>query len=115
MQLTCFYSCMYTCQYGHHFVFLIEFASGYALFDAHGMYEYPGFTTTFKIAEKYLNNNPFTLRAFYPFLSVGDALIQMKAICNCKRINEKVTIYIYMYIYIHVYIFSSSIPCVSFT
>ncbi|XP_063949128.1 uncharacterized protein LOC135146799 isoform X1 [Daucus carota subsp. sativus] len=74
--------------YGHHFVFLIEFASGYALFDAHGMYEYPGFTTTFKIAEKYLNNNPFTLRAFYPFLSVGDALIQMKAICNSTVTKE---------------------------
>ncbi|XP_074331547.1 uncharacterized protein LOC141668538 isoform X2 [Apium graveolens] len=69
-------------KYGRHIAFLFEFASGYALFDAHGMYEYPGFSTTFKIAEKYLNNNPFTLRAFYPFSSLRDALHQMKAICN---------------------------------
>ncbi|XP_074328713.1 uncharacterized protein LOC141666552 isoform X3 [Apium graveolens] len=75
-------------KYGRHIAFLFEFASGYALFDAHGMYEYPGFSTTFKIAEKYLNNNPFTLRAFYPFSSPGDALHQMKAICNSNVTKE---------------------------
>ncbi|XP_074329580.1 uncharacterized protein LOC141703661 isoform X3 [Apium graveolens] len=75
-------------KYGRHIAFLFEFASGYALFDAHGMYEYPGFSTTFKIAEKYLNNNPFTLRAFYPFSSLRDALHQMKAICNSNVTKE---------------------------
>ncbi|XP_074329617.1 uncharacterized protein LOC141667137 isoform X3 [Apium graveolens] len=75
-------------KYGRHIAFLFEFASGYALFDAHGMYEYPGFSTTFKIAEKYLNNNPFTLRAFYPFSSLRDALRQMKAICNSNVTKE---------------------------
>lgn len=35
-----------------------------------------------KIAEKYLNNNKFTHRTFYPFSSPGEALVRMKAICN---------------------------------
>lgn len=67
-----------------HYVFLFELALGYALIDARGMNKYPGVLTNFKIAEKYLNNNPFTLRAFYRFPSPSDALVQMKAICNCK-------------------------------
>ncbi|KAL8111671.1 uncharacterized protein LOC141666553 isoform X4 [Apium graveolens] len=75
-------------KYGRHIAFLFEFASGYALFDAHGMYEYPGFSTTFKIAEKYLIKNPFTLRAFYPFSSLYDSLHQMKAISNSNVTKE---------------------------
>ncbi|KAK1379880.1 hypothetical protein POM88_026624 [Heracleum sosnowskyi] len=67
---------------GRYYVFLFEFALGYALFDAREMNKYPGYITTFKISEKYLNSNPFTLRAFYPFSSPGDALVQMKAICK---------------------------------
>lgn len=75
---------MYICQYGLHYYLLFEFASGYALFDVHGMDKILDGVTTFKKADKYLSNNPFTLRAFYPFSSPGDALVQMKAICNCE-------------------------------
>ncbi|XP_017253132.1 uncharacterized protein LOC108223397 isoform X2 [Daucus carota subsp. sativus] len=71
-----------------HYVFLFELALGYALFDARGMNKYPGALTNFKIAEKYLNNNPFTLRAFYRFPSPSDALVQMKAICNSTVTKE---------------------------
>ena len=87
IQLTCISSMMYICQY----YFLFEFASGYALFEVHGMHKfhdewlkvYDHFTE-FEVAEKYINSNPFILIAFYPFSSPADALIQMKAICNCE-------------------------------
>ncbi|KAK1394785.1 hypothetical protein POM88_013841 [Heracleum sosnowskyi] len=75
--------------HGHsHFVFVFEFALGYALFDARGMRHYPGSITTYKIAEEYLNTSPFTLRAFYPFSSPAHALLQMKSICNSTVTKE---------------------------
>ncbi|KAL6493345.1 hypothetical protein OROGR_033104 [Orobanche gracilis] len=72
---------------GARIVFLFEFALGYALFDARGVDELPQ-NTTFEMAERYLNNNPFTLIAFYPFSSPADALVQMKAILNSTVTKE---------------------------
>ncbi|XP_017220386.1 putative rRNA 2'-O-methyltransferase fibrillarin 3 [Daucus carota subsp. sativus] len=77
------------------YYFLFEFASGYALFEVHGMHKfhdewfkvYDKFTE-FRVAEKYINSNPFILIAFYRFSSPADALIQMKAICNSTVTKE---------------------------
>ncbi|KAL6563203.1 snoRNP complex protein nop56 [Orobanche hederae] len=68
-------------QYGARMVFLFEFALGYALFDAHGANQLPKITT-YKIAEEYLDNDPFKLIAYCPFSSPREALFQMKAILN---------------------------------
>ncbi|KAL6537590.1 hypothetical protein OROMI_026124 [Orobanche minor] len=69
-------------------VFLFEFALGYALFDAHGVNQLPQITT-YKMAEEYLDNDPFKLIAYYPFSSPGEAaLFQMKAILNSAVTKE---------------------------
>ncbi|KAK1358838.1 hypothetical protein POM88_043312 [Heracleum sosnowskyi] len=62
--------------------FLFELASGYALFHAHGVDDLH--MANFDAHEKYINcpDQTFTLKAFHPFLSTADALVQMIAISN---------------------------------
>lgn len=69
--------------------YLFEFASGYALFYAHG--EENLCISNFKSHFKYISNfespekdinDIFTLKAFHPFSSTADALVQMNAISN---------------------------------
>ncbi|XP_017229281.2 uncharacterized protein LOC108204391 isoform X3 [Daucus carota subsp. sativus] len=70
--------------------FLFEFACGYALFEAHGVnelhlsnYHHP-LSLHFKSYEEYINrpHQTFTLKAFHPFSSTAEALVQMNAISN---------------------------------
>lgn len=77
-------------------VFLFEFALGYALFDAHGVNQLPE-TPNFKIADEFLNKDPFKLIAFYRFASPREALLQMKAILNCKCLYYIVCPFCIMY------------------
>lgn len=83
-------------QVGFTAYFLFEFACGYALFEAHGVNElhisnrkHP-LSLHFKSHEEYINrpHQTFTLKAFHPFSSTADALVQMNAISNCKLITR---------------------------
>ncbi|KAK1353970.1 hypothetical protein POM88_047226 [Heracleum sosnowskyi] len=69
--------------------YLFEFASGYALFYAHGWenlsssnyVSHDKYISNFESPEKDINDI-FTLKAFHPFSSTADALVQMNAISN---------------------------------
>ncbi|KAK1387233.1 hypothetical protein POM88_015411 [Heracleum sosnowskyi] len=75
---------------GHTAYSLFEFACGYALFEAHGVnelqlsnYSRP-LSLLFKSHEEFIKqpHQVFTLKAFHPFSSTADALVQMNAISN---------------------------------
>ncbi|KAL6566841.1 hypothetical protein OROMI_015245 [Orobanche minor] len=70
-------------------VFLFEFASGYALFDAYGLDEQL-LDDTFESAEDYLNrpDQIFKVIAIYRFPSTDDALVQMNAISKSILTEE---------------------------
>ncbi|KAL6508761.1 hypothetical protein OROHE_021320 [Orobanche hederae] len=70
-------------------VFLFEFASGYALFDAYGLDEQL-LDDTFESAEDYLNrpDQIFKVIAVYPFPSTDVALVQMNAISKSILTEE---------------------------
>uniref|UniRef100_A0A166GBI1 Nucleolar protein 58/56 N-terminal domain-containing protein n=1 Tax=Daucus carota subsp. sativus TaxID=79200 RepID=A0A166GBI1_DAUCS len=76
--------------------FLFEFACGYALFEAHGVnelhlsnYHHP-LSLHFKSYEEYINrpHQTFTLKAFHPFSSTAEALVQMNAISNSYFMSQ---------------------------
>jgi hypothetical protein len=67
--------------------FLVECATGYALFLAHGINDID--MKKYQPAEEYINQSdtPFELKAYLPFSSFDDALIQMNDVSNCKLIS----------------------------
>ncbi|KAK2364780.1 rRNA 2'-O-methyltransferase fibrillarin [Trifolium repens] len=62
--------------------FLVECATGYALFLAHGINDID--MKKYQPAEEYINQSdtPFELKAYLPFSSFDNALLQMNAISN---------------------------------
>ncbi|GAU33141.1 hypothetical protein TSUD_363420, partial [Trifolium subterraneum] len=62
--------------------FLVECATGYALFLAHGINDID--MLNYRLVEEYINRSdtPFELKSYLPFSSLGEALIQMNAISN---------------------------------
>ncbi|PNX68760.1 hypothetical protein L195_g056343, partial [Trifolium pratense] len=62
--------------------FLVECATGYALFLARGINDID--MNKYQPAEEYINRSdtPFELKAYLPFSSLGEALLQMNAISN---------------------------------
>ncbi|KAK1387231.1 hypothetical protein POM88_015409 [Heracleum sosnowskyi] len=75
---------------GHTPYSLFEFACGYALFEAHGVNELQlsnysrSLSLLFKSHEEFIKqpHQVFTLKAFHPFSSTAEALVQMNAISN---------------------------------
>ncbi|KAK1387579.1 putative fibrillarin-like [Heracleum sosnowskyi] len=84
--------CWKPCWINYTPYFLYEFASGYALFEAHGVNElflsnfYNPSSPRFKSYEEFLKRSDqiFTLKAFHPFSSTVDALVQMNAVSNSR-------------------------------
>ncbi|MCI50712.1 hypothetical protein A2U01_0071956, partial [Trifolium medium] len=67
--------------------FLVECATGYALFLARGIHDID--KQKYQPAEEYINRSdtPFELKCYLPFSSPDDALLQMNAISNSKLIS----------------------------
>ncbi|KAK1387578.1 hypothetical protein POM88_015756 [Heracleum sosnowskyi] len=91
--------CWKPCWINYTPYFLYEFASGYALFEAHGVNElflsnfYNPSSPRFKSYEEFLKRSDqiFTLKAFHPFSSTVDALVQMNAVSNSRLNNIRTT------------------------